>query len=177
MAAPCFTKAQGQVLLHKLPIQLTECKCSTGSWHKRQLFWQVSALIHQAVKVLTVGSRWTLSAPTTPQWWSCIIRLHTHTHTYTDVHTNTLNTHPHTQEKHSPRGCTNWPGLRLGFSSTTDVFSSAWEDHSLTSRAVVRATTKERDLDLRSAVVTESALWAQNTNLPLDKALWLQPLD
>lgn len=93
-------------------------------------------------------------------------------HSHTDAHTNTLNTL--TQEKYSLRGCTNWPGPSPSFSSTADVFSSAWEDHSLTSRAVVRATTKEWDLDLRSTVVTESALRAQNTNLPLDKALGVQ---
>lgn len=105
-----------------------------------------------------------------------LYNLATLSHKYTHrCAQNSLNTQ--TQEKYSLRGCTNWPGLRLGFSSTADVFSSAWEDHSLTSRAVVRATTKEWDLDLRSTLVTESALWAQNTNLPLDKALWLQSLD
>lgn len=101
MAAPCFTKAQGQVLLHKLPIQLTECKCSTGSWHRRQLFWQVSALIHQTVKVLTVGSRWTLSVPTTATMVklynpATLALIHTNTQTRKCIHKHTQLTHTHT---------------------------------------------------------------------------------
>lgn len=56
-------KAQGQVLLHKLPIQLTECRRSTGSWHRGWLFWQVSGLIHQAINVLAVGSRGRCQSP------------------------------------------------------------------------------------------------------------------
>lgn len=45
-----ITKAQGQLLLHKLPIQLTVCKCSTGRLREGQPFWQVSFLIYQTVK-------------------------------------------------------------------------------------------------------------------------------
>lgn len=48
-----ITKAQGQVLLHKLPIQLTVCKCSTGRLREGQPFWQVSFLIYQTVKPST----------------------------------------------------------------------------------------------------------------------------
>ena len=47
------TKAQGQALLHKLPIQLTVCKCSTGRLQEGQPFWQVSFLIYQTVKPST----------------------------------------------------------------------------------------------------------------------------
>lgn len=48
-----ITKAQGQVRWHKLPIQLTVCKCSTGRRQGGQPFWQVSVLIYQPVKPST----------------------------------------------------------------------------------------------------------------------------
>lgn len=52
----CITKAQGQVLLHKLPIQLTVCKWSAGRLREGQPFWQVSFLIYQTVKPSQSGA-------------------------------------------------------------------------------------------------------------------------